>query len=482
MDTRPDEILPLRVGSTAGVLGLGVAGRATVRFLLQHGLRLKVSDLRSQQQVEEEEPGFLSFLAAHGVSTEFTGHSATFLNGLDLLVPGPGVPLHSPLLVAARQRHIPLAGELALAAGRLPAPVIAVTGANGKTTVTSLIGHLLGIAGKKTFVGGNIGTPLLEYCLNPAGYDSLVLELSSFQLDLAGAFRPDVGLLLNITPDHLDRHGSLAAYAAAKKRLFAAQQTGDVAILGCDDPLVAATMLNTGVKRFCFGQDKDCACRVEEQGVRLLLPNQEVYFSLVQTRLASTVNRLNAAAAILAARLVGCSSEAIQEGLTSFQPPAHRMAEVAVLNGVSYIDDSKATNIGALAAALASCRGSVLLIAGGRDKGGDYRLLRDIVSRKVRRLLLLGEAAPLMQEALGDLVATQRVSDMQEAVQCASKVARSGEVVLLAPGCSSFDMFSGYEERGRVFSQAVLALAAADAKATVQTQVASAGEGQACVR
>ncbi len=478
MENRREDILPalpIEPGKTAGVLGLGVAGRATVRFLLQQGLCLKAGDLRPQQEVEQEEPGFLDYLARHNVYCEFGSHSSGFLDGLDLLVPAPGVPLQSPLIVEARRQEIPLAGELALAAGHFAAPVIAITGSNGKTTVTGLVGHLLKTAGKNPFIGGNIGTPLLQYCLDPARYDLVVLEVSSFQLDLAGSFRPEIGILLNITPDHLDRHGSMAAYAKAKMQLFAAQHEADAAILGCDDALVAQTQLNAGVERLCFGLHEDAASRVEEEGVRLRLGVEECFFPLAGTRLASSVNRLNAAAAILAAKLAGCSNTAIAEGLAGFAPPAHRMAEVAVIDGIRYIDDSKATNIGALAAALSACPGQTVLIAGGRDKGGGYALLEEIVARKARHLVLIGEAAPLLEQALGKLVPCERAADMQQAVQAARAAAKPGDTVLLAPGCSSFDMFSGYAERGNVFSQAVRALRAAN-------RIAPNGEPGSCAR
>ncbi len=277
-------------------------------------------------------------------------------------------------------------------------------------------------------------------------------------------------MLLNITPDHLDRHGSLAAYRAAKMRLFAAQQPGDAAIVGSDDPLVAAAVPPAGVRRLCFGRHDDCAAQVGDAGVRLRLDGEERCFPLDATRLSSAVNRLNAAAAILSVRLLGCDFSAITEGLASFQPAPHRMAEVAVLDGVAYIDDSKATNIGAMAAALGSCRGPVVLIAGGRDKGGDYALVQDVVARTVRHLVVLGEAASLMAEAWGSLVPTQRVETMAQAVHAARAVAKAGDVVLLAPGCSSFDMFTGYAERGRVFAEAVQAMAGAAAEAQTEVQ------------
>lgn len=439
----------------AVVIGLGKAGLATVDDLLRQGLRVKVSDRRERSAIDAEA---LSRLELAGVEMECGGHSATFIDGADLVVPGPGVPLDLPVLVAARERGIPVCGELALAAGRFEVPVIAVTGSNGKTTVTSLIGALLCAVGRRPFVGGNIGTPLLQYFADPNPYDCVVLELSSFQLDLAGEFRPNIGLLLNISPDHIDRHGSLAAYISAKQRLFACQQPGDMAILGGDDAVALATPINDGVLALSFGRNAQCAARIIEGKVCLgsHLPGmQTTQFALAGSTLHSSVNQLNAAAAILAVTLAGGDAEGIAAGLQSFTPPPHRMAEVAVIDGVRYINDSKATNIGALEAALAGCEAPVVLIAGGRDKGSDYHLLADVVRRKVKQLVLIGEAAPLMQAALGSLVPTSDASSMAEAVQRAQASATAGDLVLLAPGCASFDMFSGYEERGRVFADSV---------------------------
>jgi UDP-N-acetylmuramoylalanine--D-glutamate ligase len=353
-------------------------------------------------------------------------------------------------------------GELALAAGQYTVPVIAVTGANGKTTVTGLVGALLTAAGKAPFVGGNIGTPLLDYFADPHQYRSVVLELSSFQLDLAGAFRPDIGLLLNISPDHIDRHGSLEAYTAAKMRLFAAQQPGDVAILGADDPVVDAAVINPGVRAVRFGRAASCEACIQDGKVHLRLGGmEEAVYDLAGTRMHSSVNQLNAAAAILAASLHGCDQAAIEQGLREYQPPAHRMAEVAVIDGVRFIDDSKATNIGALQAALAGCAEPVILIAGGRDKGGDYTLLREVVARRVKRIVLIGEAAGLMRQALAPVVECEAAATMEEAVQKAMAAAVGGDLVLLAPGCASFDMFSGYAERGRIFADSVRRLGAA---------------------
>ncbi len=451
--------MQVRRGMKAVVIGLGVAGLATVRYLLHRGVRVAVSDLNRADQID---PSIVAFLHEAGVELETGGHTDAFLAGADLVVPGPGVPLDLPILAQAHAQGIPVLGELALAAGQYTAPVIAVTGANGKTTVTGLIGALLTAAGRAPFVGGNIGTPLLDYFANPHAYRSVVLELSSFQLDLAGDFRPDIGLLLNISPDHIDRHGSLAAYTAAKMRILASQQPGDVAILGADDPVVDAAATNPGVRAVRFGRAASCEARIQDGKVHLRLDGtEEAVYDLAGTRMNSSVNQLNAAAAILAARVHGCDRAAIERGLREFQPPAHRMAEVTVIDGVRFIDDSKATNIGALQAALAGCEEPVVLIAGGRDKGGDYTLLREVVARRVKRMVLIGEAGGVMRTALSPVVECESAGSMEEAVQKAMAAAVSGDLVLLAPGCASFDMFSGYAERGRIFADCVRRLGAA---------------------
>ena len=440
----------------AVVIGLGAAGLATVKYLLSRGIRVAISERCDLDQIDQET---LQFLQQTQVQMETGGHSVAFLAGADVVIPGPGVPLDLPIITSAREQGIPVMGELALAAGQFQVPVVAVTGSNGKTTVTSLIGALLQAAGKAPFVGGNIGTPLLDYFADPGPYGTVVLELSSFQLDLVGDFRPDFGLLLNISPDHLDRHGSLAAYTAAKMNIFKSQVAGDIAILGGDDSVADAVELNSGVSGFRFGRNPRCAAQVVEDSVVVRLTgSEEIVYKLGGTKLHSSVNQLNAAAAILVATLCGCGREAIAAGLTSFEPPPHRMAEVAEIAGVRFINDSKATNIGALQAALSGCTAPVILIAGGRDKGSDYTLLRDVVRDKVKHLVLVGEAAGLMQAALGKVVGIEMATSMEDAVGKAMGAAVAGDLVLLAPGCASYDMFSGYEERGRIFAECVQGL------------------------
>lgn len=448
-------------GKKAVVIGLGASGMAAVRYLHAFGLEVAVSEAGPRDTISGE---FLAVLDNAGIVIETGGHTQQFIAGADLVVPSPGVPLDLPVFNFVREKGIMLAGELALAAGNIEAPVIAVTGSNGKTTVTSLIGHLLHKAGKKVFVGGNIGTPVLEYLRGEQWAEVVVLEVSSFQLEIGGDFRPDIGLLLNISPDHLDRHGTMERYAAAKMRLFCNQHPDDVAILPTDDPQLTTGEIPSG-KVMWFGMHPDADAQVTESGVNIkaVPPGAKTVesYDLRQTALHSFVNRLNAAAAILAVRALGCAPEEIKPGLADYMPPAHRMTPVAEINGVRYVDDSKGTNIGAVQAALASSGDRVILIAGGRDKKSDFSLLEPAVRKHVRHLVLIGEAADRMEEALGSAAAVDRAGSMAEAVRLATEKAKPGDTVLLSPGCASFDMFSGYAQRGDAFCSAVRSLEAA---------------------
>lgn len=446
-------------GTKCVVIGLGVSGLAAVRFLHGLGLQVSASDSRPENQMD---PEFLKEMRELCVAVETGGHSYDFIRNAQLVVPSPGVPLDLPVIVQARVEGKVIAGELALAAGRIKHPVIAVTGSNGKTTVTSLLGHLLRAAQHKVFVGGNIGTPVLDFLSAPQNVQALVLEVSSFQLEIGGAFRPDIGLLLNLSPDHIDRHGSVEKYIAAKRRIFANQGGEDVAIVGSDDASVMEEKITTAGRVLRFGVQSSSEAVVEDNGV-LIRGNvfdlgHDEFYELSGTSLSSFVNRLNAAAAILAARAYGCEPEAIRAGLADYVPPAHRMALVAEIDGVTYINDSKGTNVGAVAAALMSCGERVILIAGGRDKESDFSLLAEHVRKHVQHLILIGEAADRMETQLGQQAPVIRAVSMEDAVRKAADVARYGDTVLLSPGCASFDMFTGYAQRGEVFQRAVLAL------------------------
>ncbi|XCN74177.1 MAG: UDP-N-acetylmuramoyl-L-alanine--D-glutamate ligase [Candidatus Electrothrix aestuarii] len=452
-------MIELKAGMKSVVVGLGKSGLAAVRYLHQQGLEVTVSEFR--EHIPEEEQAVLRQCNAN---IETGGHRAAFFADADLIVPSPGVPANLPVLAAARTQGVPVVGELALAAGRIQVPVIAVTGSNGKTTVTSLIGHLLRTCGKKVFVGGNIGTPILEYLLEPGDAEVVVLELSSFQLEAAGYFRPNIGLLLNLSPDHIDRHGSFEEYVAAKMQLFACQGRGDTAIIGTDDVLLAAAPPTAGEKLYSFGTQPGCRARVEGKAVRVEPEfgpegTGELY-ELAETRLHSRVNLYNAAAAILAIRAFGCNEQDIKAGLTDFQPPQHRMTPVGEINGVRFVNDSKATNVGAVVAALAGfgmgAEKEVILIAGGRNKGGDFDALVPVFRQHVKHVVLIGESAPDLAAVADEAgVGYQFAADMEEAVAMAFAAASPGDTVLLAPACASFDMFRSYEQRGDEFSRCV---------------------------
>jgi UDP-N-acetylmuramoylalanine--D-glutamate ligase len=444
-------MIELRSNTKAIAVGLGKSGLAAVRYLHSQGLKTAVSEYKKQITAEER-----SVLEQCGAALELGGHTPEFFADADLIVVSPGVPTNLPVLNAARSRGVPVVGELALAAGRIPVPVIAVTGSNGKTTVTSLIGQLLRSSGKKAFVGGNIGTPVLEYLLEPGETEAAVLELSSFQLEMSGAFQPDIALLLNLSPDHIDRHGSFKNYAEAKRQIFARQGQADIAILGADDQMVAAKPVTTAGTVLHFGTQANSRARVEGQQVRVEPGFAEdgaaEIYDLSATRLSSLVNAYNAAAAILAARAFGCSVDGIQAGLADYQPPMHRMTPAGEINGVRLINDSKATNIGAVQAALAGFKNDVILIAGGRNKGGDFTELIPTFQQHVRQVVLIGEAASELAaaaEAAG--IGHQFADDMGDAVRKGFAAAKPGETVLLAPACASFDMFDNYEHRGREF-------------------------------
>lgn len=444
-------------GKRVVLFGLGVSGMATLRFLLMRGAAVAVSERRSFAELSGKEQE-----AVGSLDLETGGHSIGFAGTADIIVVSPGVPLDLEVLKEARTRGIPVVGELALAAGEFKTPVIGITGTNGKTTVTELIGSLLRSAGFNPFVGGNIGTPLLSALMEPEQYDIMVLELSSFQLDIGGSFRPDIGLLLNFSPDHLDRHGSMEAYIRAKWKLFTNQKGTDTAILGGDDLLIMENMeklqLPAGRKLF-FGHGEAVQAKIAGSTVILDSFGDKERFELGKTVLNSRVNLLNTAAAILAATVAGASFAGIRAGLASFVLPPHRMTLIIETGGVRFINDSKATNVGAMTAAIGSLEGREnILIAGGRDKDGDFEGAKVLIAEKVSHMLCLGEAADMLTCVFAAVVKVEKVRDMERAVARAVSLAEPGSTVILSPGCASFDMFSGYARRGEVFTELVIQL------------------------
>lgn len=442
-------------GSSLLIVGFGISGEAAARYAVQCGATVYVSDSRDIEALAETER--LS-LQQYCRDWECGRNSLQFLDCADMLFVSPGVPDELELIQAAEKRGIPVVGELALVAPVMESLVVAVTGTNGKTTVTSLIGALFQQEFKDVFVGGNIGTPLLESLLEGRQPDVVVLELSSFQLDHIGAFRPDIAVLLNVTPDHIDRHKTFARYRDAKAKIFVNQRPEDTAILCAEDIQCVGIGASLSLPQvLSFGYRSENAAYITEKTIVLCHELQNESYT-VPTSLDSMVGKLNCAAAILAARYGGCSPKNIEAGLKIFRTLPHRLEPVASIDDVFYYDDSKATNTGAVIGALRQIQGKIVLIAGGRDKGEDYGLLRDVVGKKVKHLLLIGESAAALAASLDDLVPVSFAASMDDAVRQSQKLASAGDTVLLSPACSSFDMFSGYAERGDKFKTAVLAL------------------------
>ena len=460
------------------VVGLGKSGLSAVRFLLQIGARVSVSEGGRLDRLGRETRRWLD---GERVFVEEGGHSSDLFCSADHILLSPGVPMTLPALVAAKNKGIPVFGEMALAGHYMKTPMVAVTGTNGKSTVVTLLGELFKAAGQDVFVGGNIGTPLTDYLAGPQTADVAVLEVSSFQLDTAGNFRPAVGVLLNISPDHLDRYESYAAYADSKFGIMQAQRRDDAAVINGDDPEVMSRVGKFAHGRlYLFGRDlagHDGAL-LAGAGVEVNGFGGREYYDLAGTVFAGSPNLENAAAAILAARIRGCAPEDIRNGLAAFAPLAHRLALVAEVDGVRYLDDSKATNIGAADSALRGVDGPVILIAGGRDKGGDYALMAESIRRKVKVLLLIGEAREKMAAAFAGLTKIENLATLEEAVVRARQLAVAGDTVLLSPACASFDMFSSYAHRGEVFAAAVRRLSPQVASGAVQS---AGNERQACV-
>ncbi|MFW8600614.1 UDP-N-acetylmuramoyl-L-alanine--D-glutamate ligase [Desulfobacterota bacterium M19] len=435
------------------IVGLGKSGRSALRFCQGLGAVVSVSDAGAAEAEK------VNWLAGRGVKYELGGHSRDFFEAAEVIIVSPGVP-DLPLLREARQRGAAVIGELALAPDYLRTPVMAVTGTNGKTTVTTLLGGLLRAAGRKVFVGGNIGTPLTDYLSGPQEADWVVLEVSSFQLDMAGGFRPRLGVILNISPDHLDRYKNLEDYALSKMSLLRNQLAADSAVLNADDPMICRLLGENPplVRRYYFGSAPGLEAVIEGGRIRLTKGPAAADYHL-PAALASAPNPANAAAAILSAGTAGCGRADIGAGLEAFQPLAHRLTPVTEVNGVQYIDDSKATNIGAAAAALGSMERPVILIAGGLSKDGGYELLRPLIRKRVKVMLLIGEARFEMAAACRGLCPVELHDSLEGAVERAAELSESGDIVLLSPACASFDMFRSYGERGEVFQQAARKLA-----------------------
>jgi UDP-N-acetylmuramoylalanine--D-glutamate ligase len=441
------------------VVGLGRSGVAAARLCAARGARVTVTDSRGAGDLGAA----LASLPA-GVEQALGGHPEPVFTGADLIVLSPGVP-EIPALRAARTAGVAVTGEMELASRFVGATLVAITGTNGKSTTTTLSGAILAETGRPTFVGGNLGQPLAEAVGTPAAGPGgiCVVEASSFQLETVETFRPRVAVLLNITADHFDRHDGLEGYAAAKARIFHAQRRDDFAVVNADDPLAMRVSQGIAARRVVFSTER----RLTEGGwpeggwidgaslvLRLPGGNEERYPAQLPA-LTGKHNQSNALAALIAGRLAGAKLDDARRGLLAFRALPHRMELVAEANGVAYFDDSKGTNVGAVVAALAGFPRPVVLIAGGRDKGGDYAPLAAALGAVGRGAVLIGEAAERIAAALPASLPVKRAASMEEAVSTAAGLARPGDAVVLSPACSSFDMFRDYAHRADVFRAAV---------------------------
>jgi UDP-N-acetylmuramoylalanine--D-glutamate ligase len=438
-------------GKNAFVIGAGVSGIASAHLLLREGARVTLLDERPKEDVERSlghpVPPEIAFV--HG---RMTGQETP---APDLVILSPGVPRGKLPLPALARSGTPVWGELELAFRRFPGKVAAVTGTNGKSTVTTLLGDMASRAFPRVFVGGNLGTPFARAAGDP--YDWAVVEVSSFQLETIDSFRPDVAVLLNISEDHRDRYPDFSSYADAKMAIFRNQYPPDVAVVNTDDREVSARILQVRSDRIPFSLSRPLPEGVFRNGEEIVYRDgflEEKYeTSLLRVRGLQNVE--NAMAAIGAARRMGVPFDAVREGLSAFAGLPHRVEFVREVHGVSFFNDSKGTNVGAVLKCLEGFPESVVLIAGGKDKGVDFRPLRDPLGRKARAAILLGEAQGRMKRELMGSVPILLAGSLDEAVGQAAECAREGDVVVFSPACSSFDMFRNFEERGEAFREAV---------------------------
>lgn len=435
------------------VLGLARTGIATARFLASRGATILASDSRSASALGPA----LDALRGLPVAYHFGREEPAWLDGVATVVPSPGVPQNNPLLVQATRRGIEVLSEIELAYRFLEVPLVAITGTNGKSTTTRLVGEILEEAGLRVFVGGNLGRPLIEFV--DGAWDWGVVEVSSFQLEWVTEFHPRVALLLNLTADHLDRYDGIDAYGEAKARIVAAQNEKDVAVLNRDDPWVWALRAKLAARVVSFGwSETGEGVYAAANEIVWRQGGAEERFPLDKVKLIGLHNVENLMAAIAAVKAVGVSAHAIRVVMERFHGIEHRLEFVREVGGVRYYNDSKGTNVGAVIKSLASFTEPVILIAGGVDKGGSYRALAPWVEKGVKKLILLGAAAETLRAALGSFADTRVVASLEAAVSEARAAAATGDVVLLSPACSSFDMFENYAERGRVFKELVASL------------------------
>ncbi len=448
-------------GKVVVVIGAGKSGMAAAQFLAAHGARVYLNDIKTRENLEErslhnlEEMGITLLLGAHGDIARLQP---------DLVIVSPGVPLTIPPVAEARERKIPVWSEMELASRFNKAPMVVVTGTNGKTTTTALIGQIMQDAGFKTFVGGNIGVPFISQAEKLTPQDVAVLEASSFQLETTESFKPYISLILNITPDHIDWHGSLESYIRAKAKIFARQDEKDWLILNGDDPETRALAGLSRARVLFFSRKhilEEGIC-VEKGYVVVKLEGKTIpVIKPEEILIKGSHNLENALAAVGAGWLMGVSAESLGRSLRTFPGVPHRLEPVLTINGVRFINDSKGTNPDASIKALEAYPDPIVLIAGGKSKGSDFTAFAETIKERVKALVLVGQAAGEIEDAVKKIGYHNyyRMETFKDAVYKAQDLAGKGDIVLLSPACASFDMFRSYEHRGEVFKELVKELA-----------------------
>jgi UDP-N-acetylmuramoylalanine--D-glutamate ligase len=443
------------------VVGLARTGVAVTRFLVAKGALVTVTDMADEEKLSES----LEQLADLDVDFELGRHVPHSFLMADLIVVSPGVPMDIKPLQMARSQKRRVVSEVELASWFIDAPMIAITGTNGKTTTTTLTGEIFQNCGFDTFVGGNIGRPLIELASSGEKVERVVVELSSFQLEGVESFRPSVAVLLNLTEDHLDRYETFQQYIDAKLRIFENQTSGDFAVLNLDDPLVAACAGRLKARIFPMSRLQELSEGISYKDGFITFSHQGkvLRFGTEGFRLKGVHNLDNIMASLAAALLLRCDGDCAYQTVSTFKGLPHRMEFVEEIAGVSWYEDSKGTNVGSVVKSLESFDANITLIAGGKDKGGSYEPLASLVAERVSHLILIGEARFRIKDALGALTDTHLVGSLEEAVALARKLTTSGGTVLFSPACSSFDMFRDYAERAARFQALVRAAKAEEA-------------------
>ena len=444
------------------VVGLGRSGVSSAIFLQEHGAKVIVSDSKAEAQLQSEVPALLD----RGISIETGRHGERTFRDQDLIVVSPGVPSDQPQLQHARTLGIPVIGEVELAFRFLKGKVLAITGSNGKTTTTTLVGEILARSGKKTLVGGNIGTPVISLAGQSTPDTMVVLEVSSFQLESIEQFCPWIAAILNITPDHLDRHHTFQAYVDAKARLFENQAPSDIAVLNADDPTCVALQNKVRGKLLWFSRKQRVENGAFVDGDQIVFRQndqrrngqEQPVLSRSDIQLKGEHNLENVLAAVAMTMVAGCTPQQVRQAVKEFRAVEHRLELVATINGVTFYNDSKATNVDATVKALESFPANIHIILGGKDKGSDYTVLNPLLRERVKRVYLIGAATDKIASHLQNSTAVVRSGTLERAVRQAFEAAKPGDVVLLAPACASFDQFENYEHRGRVFKELVQSL------------------------